>query len=183
MLHKKLFTLACAIAVVAMGACFLPPEHVTPPPLPPYLAQVRVFVIQVEDASGKDLVDGDAMSRAVAANFNQLWQDYKVRARALQSSGNKDAILKITINHKSTSGPSASAGKQRWEFELNTSSILTAPDGSVLWQEPNETSQSIVWLTNGLPPDGWNSRIVRSETAYSLAMQVGGKVLNSTASK
>ena len=183
MLHKKLFTLACVIAVVGVGACFLPPEHVPPPPLPPYLAQVRVFAIQVEDASGKDLVDVDAMSQAVAANFNQLWEDYKVRAKALRSSGNKDAILRITINHKSASSPSTSDGKQRWELELNTSSILATPDGRVLWQEQNETSQSMVWLTNGLPPDGWNSRIVRKQTAYSLAMQVGGKVLNSTPSK
>ena len=178
MLKKKVLTVACAIAIVATGACFLPPEHVPPPPLPPYLVQVRTFAIQVQDASGKDLIDGDAMSRAVASNFNELWKDYSVRARPFQPSGHTEATLRITLARKSASGSSTEQGKQRWNFELSASSTLTAPDGRLLWQEQDENSHFTVRLENGLPPDGWNSRIVMKQSAYSLAMVVGEKIFH-----
>lgn len=178
MLRKKIFTVVCAIAIVTICACFLPPEHVPPPPLPPYPVQVRTFAVQVQDASGKDLIEGDAMSRAVASNFNELWKDYSVRARPFDPSGHTDATLRITVTRKSASGSSTDHGKRRWNFELRASSTLTSPDGRSLWQEHDGDAQFTVRLENGLPPDGWNSRIVMKHSAYSLAMVVGGKILD-----
>lgn len=182
MLRKKIFTLVCAIAIVGIGACFLPPEHIPPPPLPPYLARVSTVAIQLQDVSGKDLIDGDAMSRAIASNFNQLWKDYSVRARPFRPGGYNDPTLKITIIRKSASSSSANKGKQRWDLELITSAKLTSPDGRLLWQEENQDLHSVVWLDGGLPSDGWNSRVMIKETAYSLAMSVGGNVVHNTPS-
>lgn len=171
MLRKKLFTLACVIAIVAIGACFLPPARVPPsPPLPPYLGHIRVFAIQVEDKSGEDLIDEDAMSRAVASSFNRLWNS--VRAKPFPGPENNDATLRISINRKSASNN----GKQLWNLALVTSSTLTTADGRLLWQEQNETSHAMVWLGNGLPPDQWNSPIILEKIAYSLALHIGERI-------
>jgi hypothetical protein len=177
MLPKRVFVLACALAIVGIGACFLPPQHVSPPPLPPYLAQVRTISIQVQDISGKDLIDGDAMSRAVASKFTDLWKEYSVSAKAFQSSTHSDATLKLTLTQKSASLFSTDHGKQVWKFELTSSSTLTASDGRLLWQKQNQNSPFLVWHDNGLPPGGWNSRIVMKQAADSLAMYLGQNIL------
>ena len=180
MLRKKIFTIVCAIAIVGIGACFLTPspEHVPPPPLPPYLAQVNTFAIRIHDVSGKDPVDGDAMSQAVSSNFNQLWKEYSVRATPFRSTGDKYPTLTVTIVRKYLSISRTNAGNQPWELELITTSKLTAPDGSLLWQLENQDSHSVVWLNNGLQSDSWNSRALIKQAAHSLAMSVGGKILN-----
>ena len=168
-----MFVLACAIAIVGIGACFLPPEHMPPPPLPPYLVNVRSFSIQVHDASGQDLVDEGAMSQAVVSNFNQLWKEYAVRAKPFQAFSGSDATLRIALDRKSASSSSTAHGKQQWIFELRSSSTLTSADGRLLWHRQEQNSHFAIWLENGLPPDGWNSRIVRKQAAYSLAMAMG----------
>ena len=182
MLQKKIFTLVCAMAIVGIGACFLPPEHIPPPPLPPYLARLSTVAIQLQDVSGKDPIDGDAMSRAIASNFNQLWKDYSVRARPFRPSEGNDATLRIMIIRKSLTSSRTNSGRQPWQLELITSSRLTSPDGRLLWQDENQDSQSVVQLNNGLTSDGWTSRVVLKEIAYSLAMSVGERILNNARS-
>ena len=118
------------------------------------------------------------MSRAVASNFNALWKDYSVRAKPFQPSDHDDATLRITLGRKSATGSISDHGKQPWRFELSMSSTLTAPNGQLLWQEQDENSHSTIWLENGLPLDGWNSRVVMKQTAYSLAMVVGERIFN-----
>jgi len=173
MLQKKLFAAACAMAIVGVGACFLPPGPVPHPPLPPYLVQIRSFYIQVQDASNEDRVDGVSMSRAVASNFNELWKDFAVRAKSGEDSRRTDATLRITVEQKYASFSTVSRGKQQWIFDLRTSATLTAADGRLLWQKQNQISHFAIWLENGLPPDRWNSRGVRQHAAYSLAMTAG----------
>lgn len=178
MLQKKMFVLACAIAIVGIGACFLPPAHMPPPPLPPYLVHVQRISIQVQDASGQDLIDESAMSRAVASNFNSLWSEYAVHAEPIRDSTHSDATLRITIDSKSAS---ASTGKQ-WNVDLKSTSVLIANDGRVLWQRHDENAQYVLWLGNGFPSGGWNSTTVRHQLAYSLAMAMGD-ILNGRAQR
>jgi hypothetical protein len=179
MLQKRMFVIACAIAIIGIGACFLPPQHVPPPPLPPYLAQVRTISIQVQDASGKDLIDGDEMNRAVASNFNELWKEYSVRAKPLQTSTHTDATLRIALVQKTAALSGTYHGRQQWVFELTSSSTLTAPDGRLLWKEQNQNSHFLIWLENGFPPDGWHSPIVMQRVEYSLASDLR-HILNGT---
>ena len=173
MLHKKLIAIGCAVAIVGMGACFLPPEHVQPPPLPPYLSDVRIFSIEVHDESGQDVMDDDAMSREVASKFNQLWKDYGLIARPVRGSKATDAVLRIRIERKSASVLQETIGRPRWEFHLRASFALTAADGRLLWQKPEENTKFIIPLENGFPPDGWQSRVIRHIAGYSLAMRSG----------
>lgn len=177
MLYKKLLTLACAVAIAGIGACFLPPEHV-PPPLPPHLAKIHAFAIQVQDASSYDLIDGDAMSQAVASNFNRLWKDSSVRAKPFQPSSRNDATLRITLIRKSASSSDNDPDKPQWTFAWSASAVLNDPDGRLLWQEQNLNSQFFIRVEPGVAPDSWNSRIVMKQAAYSLAMIIGGKILN-----
>ena len=182
MLQKKIITFICTIAILGIGACFLPPEHFPSPPLPPYLAQFKTFAIQVQDVSANDLIDGQTMSEAIASNFNRIWRDYPLRARPFRAAGYNDPTLRITILRKSASDSGATIGDPHWHLQLITSSALTAPDGRVLWQEQNQGSHVAVVLEHGLPPERWNARVVMDRTAYSLAMSIGKKVLNSAPS-
>jgi len=176
MLGKKIFALGCAIAIVALGACFLPHDHVPPPALPPYLGHVHHLSIEVRDTSGQDLFDESAMSQAVASNFNELWKDFSVRAKPVQAAKPSDAVLRIAITHKSASG--GATGKQAWTFDLNSSLTLTSTGGRVLWQRGEENTRFRLSLEDGLPPDAWNSRVIQHEAAYWLAMRSGDVLLD-----
>lgn len=178
MLDKKLFTLACAVAIMGIGACFLPPEHVPPPQLPPHLTNIHTFAIQVQDASGHDLIEEAAMSQAVASSFNRLWKDYSVRAKPFQPSSRNDATLKITLTRKSASSSHNDPVRPQWTFAWSASAVLNAPDGRLLWQEQNLNSQFFIRAQDGVRSVNWKSRNVIKESAYSLAMTVGGEVLN-----
>ncbi|WP_109484512.1 hypothetical protein [Occallatibacter savannae] len=173
MLRKKLLALGCAVAIVGVGACFLPPEHVAPPPLPPYLGHIRTFSVEVQDASGQDVIDGGAMSREVVSNFNQLWKEFILRARQSRTSSPNDPILRIKIVRKSASIFHVTDRRQEWAFDLKASSTLTACDGRLLWQNPEQNTKFRMAFDKGLPSDGWNSREVRHEAAYWLAMDLG----------
>lgn len=173
MLRKKLASIACAIAIVGMGACFLPPERVPPPPLPPYLGHIRTFSIEVHDASGDSLVDDGAMSQKVASEFNRLWKDYGIRATAARESRTRDAVLLININRKSISNSESFSGKRQWTFHLTLSMTLSAGDGRLLWEKHEKVSQFRLWLDDGSVPDGWNSHKIEHEVVYWLAMNSG----------
>lgn len=173
MLRKKLLALGCAVAIVGVGACFLPPEHVAPPPLPPYLGHIRTFSIEVHDASSQDLIDDSAMSREVVSNFNRLWKEYALRAKLSRSSRVADAILRIKIDRKSASTFRGTDKRQEWAFDLKSSLTLSASDGRLLWQKQEENTRFKIAFEKGFSSDGWNSREVRHEAAYWLAMDLG----------
>jgi len=182
MLQKKIITIVCAIAILGIGACFLPPEHFPSPPLPPYLTQFKTFAIQVQDVCANNPIDGEAMSENIASNFNRIWKEHPLRARPFRAAGYNDPTLRITILRKSASNSGATKGDPHWDLQLITSSTLTASDGKVLWQEQNQGSHVAVVLDHGLPPERWNARVVMDRTAYSLAMSIGKEILNSAPS-
>jgi hypothetical protein len=175
--RRKLLTVACALGVLACGACFLPPLREPPPPLPPSLAAVRTIAVQIEDSSAHDLIHEAPMSAAVASNFNRLWAEFPVRALPYVEAGRYDAVLKVTIIQKTVSGGSTSHGNQLWTFEILASLALTASDGRILQSETNQRSRFGFSSKIGLAPGTWNSAPIRNQAAYALAMTVGDRLL------
>jgi hypothetical protein len=173
MVEKKLLTLACAAGILACGACFSPGLNEPKPQLPPALASVHVIAIQVEDGTGSNLFDSVIMSNATAGNFNRLWKDFGVRARALNAGGPSDSVLRIIVLRKTVSITPEKNGRQFYPFEMAASYTLTTADGRILESMPERLSQFGTWFDGKSLPETWNSNPLRQDAAYALAMTAG----------
>ena len=179
MVEKKLLTAACAVGILACGACFLPPPNQPKPQLPPALASVHIISIQVEDGTGSNLFDPLMMSKAVASNFNHQWSEYPVRARALNAGGTGDATLRIVVLRKTDSFTLGKKGRQFYPLEMVASFTVTAADGRNLASKPEEHMKFGAWFNGKSPPETWNSNPFLHDAAYALAMTAGDKLLHS----
>ncbi len=173
MLEKKLLTLACAIGILAFGACFLPPLPQPKASPPPVLASVHLIAVQVEDGTEGNLFDPLIMSKATARNFNELWKEFPLRAEAFSDGEASDAVLRITVLHKTASCAPQSKGKQFCSFEMIASFALTAADGRTLQSRPQESSKFGVWYEGDSLPENLNANPFRQGASYALAMTAG----------
>ncbi len=177
MVKKQLLTLAAVVGILACGACFMPdlPEHKpASPPMPPALASVHMIAIHVEDGIGGNLFDPSIMSNATARNFNQLWQEFPVRAEAYNALGPSNAALRITVLRKTTSCKPGYNGNQFCSFEMIASFTLTDAEGRILISRPQENWNFNFWQKNDSLPNNLNSNPFRQSAAYALAMTAGG---------
>jgi len=172
-MHKKLITVACVVAIVIFGACGtggnLPNPRVPlpPPPIVPGLSLVHTIGIQVQDASGGDPLDGDALTQAVVAKWNAVLKKNYVHFYVMQPS--MDATLKIVLLRKTFSCQPSSSDKQRCGIQLVTSSTLTGRDGKLIWRGAEEESRgefSVGYIT---PQEIWKSDVFMGDAAYCLS--------------
>lgn len=175
MLGKKLLTLACVLAIIGIGACFLPPPHI-PARLPAYLVGVRTLAIQVEDKSENEPFDAAAMSNETTASFNGLWKEYSIHARPWSSGMSADATLQIVVLHKSMLRDGLVDGKQAWNFQITAHYALTARDGSALGVSTERVIRFTRWFPAASLAPSWNLRDVFNDSAYNLAM-FGGEFM------
>lgn len=174
--RKKLLTLAGVVGILACGACFLPPlpQHKpVPPPMPPALASMHLIDIHVEDGTAGDLFDPLILSKATADDFNRVWKDFPVRAEAFNSGRHSDAALRITVLRKTASCKPGNNSKQFCSFEMIASFTLTAADGRILQNRPQESWKFGFWQQGNSLPQNLNANPFREEAAYALAMTTG----------
>ena len=133
----------------------------------PGLAQVHTIAIQVQDVSGGDLVDGNALSRAVVANWNSVLKKKYVDFYVMQPS--MDATLKIVLLHKTLSCEPSTSFKQKCSLRLITSSTLTDRDGKLIWSGSEEESKGEFWVGHITPQDVWKSDVFIEAAAYCLS--------------
>ena len=165
MREKKLLSVACVLAILAFGGCSWPGP---PPPPPPYLAPVHTIAVQVQDASGQDPIDAEAMSRAIVSNLNGTWNG--VHAEANRSSTRSDARLDIVIVRKTfLCGAPSAQNREQCKFHVTTSSTLTASDGKVLWAKSDHTWNFTLNLKSTESSNPWKQNWVTQLTASYLA--------------
>ena len=139
MVKKKVRTLACAVGILACGACFNtwgPPT----PPLAPRIKSNGVHSIDVEvtNVSESQHIDPSTLARLVAESVNAYSEDTKVKAHARSDARSEDTVLKITIlDESAVRDPSRVLPSDMlpWSIDLNLSATLKQKDGQVLWQE------------------------------------------------
>lgn len=146
MLEKKLLTLACALGILACGACFLPPlpEHRPPAPPPPIASLgVNNICVSVTNRSDAPHIDPAVFAGRVIVNINRRSPAGAPRARFC-GGASPDATLQISIAGESvaleqSNPPSANL---RYTFHLRIDATLVTPDGAVLWTDSRPDYQS-----------------------------------------
>ena len=140
MLKKKLVTLACAVGILACGACFLPPlpEHLpAPPPVQLELQGVHRIHVVVENASPAHHLDSDKLASWIAVRAKSLGRSKKVTAFGGPSAPDQDGELKVTVLSE-TATPAQNAkkdGSAEWTFQVNVSAELRNTAGVSVWRE------------------------------------------------
>ena len=162
MVKKKLVTLACAIGILACGACFLPPlpEHQPPPPR---IELLGVQDIRVAAANVSELhhIDPSALAKAVANSIELRARETGVNASAQEGAGAAgDAVLAITVLDESAT-PSPSSNK-RLSLLINVSATLTRQDGAVIWRETDAAYPFSYNLTSDHSEDAWQNAFLRT---------------------
>ena len=137
MLGRKLLTLACAVGILAFGACFGPPSD-NHPPLPRLELQgihhIRVTAVNVSESHHLDPFD---VAQAVAYRINVRSRETGARAHVEREATTVDAVFAITILRESATQilRLSASGVERWSILVNTSATLTNADGQVIWSE------------------------------------------------
>jgi hypothetical protein len=131
MLEKKLLTTACAAAILACGACFLPPPAYRPP-RGPDLRGVQSIRVEAENVSDSHHLDPSSLASAVATRINDLAGETRVAASSQKEAGVAQSVLHFSVLSESMS-PYGS-GKGELLFKITISATLTKPNGEVAWQ-------------------------------------------------
>ena len=145
MLKKKLLTLACAVGILACGACFAPDlidKAHRPPPPPPAVIDLRgihsIGVVVTND-SGLPALDGAMFAEQVRDSINFRTPGIHVKAQLKTDPDRADALLTISVlNERVVSAPAANGtGYGSWTVHFDLSAKLVTRDGRVIWSEAN----------------------------------------------
>jgi hypothetical protein len=160
MAGKKLLTLACAVGILACGACFLPP---LPPPKPKpgiYLHSIRSIGVSVRNETESHHVNPSLLQQAAVMHINLLTNGIQVNAVGQGPVASDDAVLEVAIVNERVSEfpPSHPGGCRELEFQISVYATLTRKDGRVMWQETNDQQTVSACLTRAEPSDAWNDQ-------------------------
>jgi hypothetical protein len=172
MIEKKLITLACAIGILACGACFLPtlPEHQPPPPPLPRLAlaglqSIRVSVTNTSESHHLDPTD---LALAVTKSINELTNETGVSAYDQRYAG--DAVLEIHV--VSESSITIPPGNKGVIFQVTISATLTRKEGDVMWRETNAAYPIACSFAPADSSNVWTEPIVRNWVINALSQRL-----------
>ncbi|HEU5352662.1 MAG TPA: hypothetical protein VFU55_13805 [Terracidiphilus sp.] len=178
MLEKKLLTLACVLAILGIGACFLPPPRPPAFPLPPNMVGARVLAIDVRDASPTEPFDGAALSNFTADQINQQWSLPQLRVVPEGDPASADATLHITIvSRQAICGRPAKHGCL-WNLTLAARMELVARDGQRIWLRDEPPTTFTLWRITKATPFSWQEYGVRNAVASNLALRAGNAIHN-----
>ena len=173
MLKMKLLTLACALGILACGACFLPPsQRNSNPSLPPTqidLKGIRTIGVRVTNNSEWRHIDASALAHAIEVGINGYTKETGAKAFALTATGQEDATIEIAIQSENAilEAKPAPPGTSRWSYKVTISATLTKHDGTVVWQETNLPYRSRP-VSAANPVDVWNKPFFGDWVRYGI---------------
>lgn len=182
MLVKKLITLACAIGILACGACFLPPPrmHTPPPPVSPNLRGISRIRVVASNTSPAQHVDAAQLSIWLASQISVQAREAKITGFSAQQAANEDAVLEVIIlSESATPLPGTNPGdEQNWELRLSLTAVLTRTDGQVAWRESNGDYTASRLLAREPEPDVWKEPIVQGWLTRGVGNRLVYRMLN-----
>jgi hypothetical protein len=142
MLEKKVITVACAVGILACGACFLPPLPEHQPPPPPVLLDlqgIQRIRVEVTNTSESRNLDSDALARWIKIRINSEFRSAGVKAVSQKESVREktDAVMQVTVLKESAilKRMEPDGFEADWDFQINISAVLAKNDGQVVWRE------------------------------------------------
>jgi hypothetical protein len=141
MLAEKLLTLACAVGILACGACFVPDlvdkAHRPPPPPTPLrinLQGIRSLRVIAVNASEPSRIDSATLAKSVAHSLNIQSKSTKAHAHRATPGDNADATLTISILSAVVEPASRSEYRfANWKLSTHLSARLVRRDGQEIW--------------------------------------------------
>jgi hypothetical protein len=161
MLEKKLLTLASAAAILACGACFLPPlpSHQPPPPrVRTVLEDLRSIRVTVKNNSATHHLDPAELAAQAASAINWQTGHHGAHAFVDNAGANADAVLEIVVEKETVEQDvPGRAPRTRWiTYLIEDSATLTRPDGELLWSETGFGNRIFLDFANENSDDPWS---------------------------
>lgn len=184
MQRKKLITVFAFVAIVACGACFLPPPRLAPtsPPPPPRahldLRGSRRLLVTVVNASTTHHVDAHMLEQCAADSINRRGERGVPQAVAGGEANGGDAVLSIAIE-KENASPEAqqlSWDATAWDFDLTLSAVVRRADGAVAWSEASRVYQGVV--TTAKDGDPWSGTSLAARARFYVCDPLAVKMLS-----
>jgi hypothetical protein len=177
MVEKKLLTVACAVGILACGACFLPPppeRKPQPPPLRIDLTGITTIRVEVANGSETHRLDGADLAGEVARAMNaRFGVRPDLRAYAGVDRSDADAELKITVESEALEDDPTFEGR----FVIRDSATLARRDGAVLWQETNSMNRIFLQYLQGNTENVWRQPLVEKRLEAQLASRLVYRML------
>lgn len=159
MVKKRLLTLAGVLAILASGACLLPPLPRHEPPLPPVLNGldgVHRIRVEVVNSSPSHRLETGAVALKVAEAINQQSAKTKINAHAAKASEGEDAVLLITILSETVDSIPAARARSVTLY-IKDSATLKRLDDVLVWQETEVGNPITSDIGDEKVPDVWKS--------------------------
>lgn len=177
--RKKLFTVACALGILACGACFLPPPRPAAPPLAPDLRASRRIRVEAANTSPTQHIPPQRFGSTLVGRMNDRLARADIKARTNTEPKTGDAVLHIEILQESvTSKPAPSYPKQAgvvFNFSVVFNGTLTAANGAVVWHVTNRTCTSQpLYVSNVDAPWNDSSHVIEYLLAQDVVNQIFG---------
>jgi hypothetical protein len=167
---KKLLTLGCVVAILACGACFLPPPRPVPPPLAPALRASRRIRVEVVNLSPTQHIAPQRFGSTLMTNINNRLSGTRLKATTDAASRPGDAVLHIDILQESASAPTPSnPGRSMSTFSVAFNGSFIAANGDVLRRASNRTFSSYpVYIFSDSDP--WRDSVLKVEMLFTNAV-------------
>jgi hypothetical protein len=179
MQRKKLLAVACALGILACGACFLPPPRPTAPPLAPDLRASRRIRVEVANLSPTQHIPPQRFSRTLVERMNDRLARAVIKARTNTDAQTGDAVLHIEILQESVASKSAPSYPRQSGVVFSLSVIfngtLTAANGAVVWHVTNRTFTSQpLYVSNVAAPWDDRNHVIDYLLAHDVVSQIFG---------
>ncbi|MFZ0395481.1 MAG: hypothetical protein WCF17_00705 [Terracidiphilus sp.] len=177
--REKLITAACALGILACGACFLPPPRPAAPPLAPDLRASRRIRVEVANLSPTQHVPPQRLGRTIVERMNGRLARTDIRARTNTEPKTGDAVLHIEILQESVASKSAPSYPRQsgvvFNFSVFFNGTLTAANGAVVWRVTNRTCTSQpLYVSNVAAPWDDSNHVIDYLLAQDVVDQIFG---------
>jgi len=142
MLERKLVTLACAVGILATGACFLPPlpNRAPAPPIALDFEGIQKIGVEVVNKSSAQRLPASNVAGFIEQRLTTEGRRAHLEAFSAESHTPQDALLQVTIlSESATPAAYANGTGIAWDLNVSASAVLTKTGGKVIWQETDES--------------------------------------------
>jgi hypothetical protein len=175
MLGKKLLTVACALGILALGACFGPVGEYRPPRPPMNLfTGIQTVRVVITNSSPSHYLDPAVIQRDVVTDFNISGNQTNVHA-VIEGDGDSTLTLDVAEEDAHQIKGNAGGKSASWQFHAVGMAKLTNREGQVLWADPNwnvSYTRAYYDIQKWNITPGWSDVVSRNRFNENLADQL-----------